>query len=182
MLGIISDSLVPLPFLDLQTNLKFPLKLGGLHIGKFTEYGKQQPGLGVGVGYNYYGITATAYIYNRNIQDIGSGVDFGYVGQEVMSALHEIKMLEHQGVYSVIGISEIGAFEFGSDESTFNFKGACAGFVSDGARRTAWIMVTAYKSHFLKIRHTVDRTIYTEDEIALNSLLIFMEDFCKILV
>ena len=55
------------PYQHPETGLLFEETMGGLTKGNVRNFEEKYPGLGVSIGYNAPGITATVYIYNLGL-------------------------------------------------------------------------------------------------------------------
>lgn len=161
-------------FFHPQTGTVFPDQLAGMEKGTVTDFEREYPGAGVGVGYNAAGITATIYLYNMEMGAVPEDLDSPVLTAQFEEAVEEILQAGRMGMYeNVRKISET-VVVLPSRESD---RGAlCASFnlVQQGVERVSNLYLTAFRNHFLKLRFTYDRSVQARAEDTLDRLLAYL--------
>ena len=150
-----------LPHREPNTGIVFPKVLGSLEGGSVSTYDK--PEMGVSVRYAAPGFfKADVYVYNAGMKNLGTGIKAEAVRphftelQDVLSIMEkrgrykDVKKLNEQETTLVAGAEKIPALmaSYEYSEAADNQTGEYAG------KRVSYILVTAYKDNFLKLRFT----------------------------
>lgn len=163
-----------------ETGTVFPDKLAGLEKGTVTDFEKEYPGFGVGIGYNAPGITATIYLYNLEMRSLPEELDSPVLTAQFEEAVDEVLQAGQAGRYENLRKTSETVVVLPSRNSD---RGAlCASFnlVQQGVERISNLYLTVCRNHFLKLRFTYDVSAQARAEETLDQLLAYfaraMED------
>jgi hypothetical protein len=155
------------PFVEPQTGISFPVKLGPLAFKEVTRY--RQPGLGLSLRYDAEGddhCRVDVYIYDLGKKGLGFGVDSDEVKQAFEQAKADIVGMEKAGRYKDVKKVAEKPYALKVGDKDMPMLSACyqytivpeAGVTVEFADAVSYIYLTAYKGQFLKVRCTYSAT------------------------
>jgi hypothetical protein len=149
------------PHREPNTGIVFPKTLGSMQGGAVHTYDK--PELGISVRYSAPGFfKADVYVYDAGIKNLGTGIKAEAVKPHFKEVQDMLPLMQQQGKYK--GVKKL------SEQETVLVAGAektpaliaCYEYsevpgrqeVEYAGKRVSYILVTAYKDNFLKVRFT----------------------------
>ncbi|MBN1673306.1 MAG: hypothetical protein JXR37_19830 [Kiritimatiellae bacterium] len=149
-----AEEQAPAPYRHAATGLVFPLELGGLSQSGVVEYEKEQPGLGISVGYHGAVLTATLYLYTMGEKRIADGVGSDPVKTHFSHVVQDVFRAQERGYYEdVIKLFE-GNTALGSAADGPDLLCASLMLKLRNQDRLSRVCLMGYKNHFFKIRFT----------------------------
>lgn len=147
--------------LEQDTGLIFSEKFGTLRLVGVYNYEKDFPGDGVGLSYRSDGIKLDAYVYDKKIKNIPSGVHSVQLNAQ-FSAI-ESEIADSAMKQNLVGFRTVNA------KSQVKFSGVPYLHVSysyffDGHQKFSRLFLTCYKKQFIKFRATYDSSIVQQAE------------------
>lgn len=73
-------------YVDPATGILFPYEIGWMHLDKVVENESAHPGLGLTISYTALNITASVYVYSRNIKPFPEMFDLEFLSAEFDAA------------------------------------------------------------------------------------------------
>jgi hypothetical protein len=77
-------------YVDPATGIFFPYEIGWTHLDKVVENESAHPGLGLTISYTALNITASVYVYSRNIKPFPEMFDLDFVSAEFDAAASDL--------------------------------------------------------------------------------------------
>jgi hypothetical protein len=77
-------------YVDPATGILFPYEIGWMHLDKAVENESAHPGLGLTISYTALNITASVYVYSRNIKPFPEMFDLDFVSAEFDAAASDL--------------------------------------------------------------------------------------------
>ena len=77
-------------YVDSATGILFPYEIGWLHLDKGIDNEPAHPGLGCTISYSALNITATVYLYSKNIERFPDGFDLNFLASEFSAAASDV--------------------------------------------------------------------------------------------
>jgi hypothetical protein len=170
------------PFVEEQSGLEFPAKLGSLARQSTRKY--DQPGMGVSIRYSAPRLMkADVYVYDLG-EDQGTGIDSESVTKHFTVVKEQVSVMQKRGEYQDVKTVYDGTLKLHSPAgpvpmlyATFNYTETPTAEQGKASKRTSHALLTAYNGKFIKIRFT-----YMADEPhGEDSLKAFLFDFEKVL-
>jgi hypothetical protein len=167
------------PYQHTATGLVFPDRLASLQKDKVTDFEKDHPGLGVGIGYYSHGITLNIFIYNNGIKDLMAGPDDPTMKKHFSQVIGDVFALEQRGKY--VNLQKLSESEvvLGSSPKGPKALSASFSFVANNVERLSKLYLICYKKHFVKIRYTCNKNMKQTAEKTLarvlNELAVMMQ-------
>ena len=84
------------------TGLVFPETLVEMPMVSLTDHEKNNPGLGVSIGYNAPGITATVYLYTLGLRSISGDLASPILKEHFNQVIQDIYKVEKLGYYKFV--------------------------------------------------------------------------------
>jgi hypothetical protein len=144
--------LVPAPDRHPATGLTFPPQIANAVKSRSMDYGKSMNRPNLGYGWSYQegqSMVVTVYVYNLGIQAIPDGPSSAPVGDQLQSALGEIRQAAPSKHYDQLKIAK------GPADCTIGrlaFRCVTLSAMQNGRPIFTAVMVTGYRNHFLKLR------------------------------
>jgi hypothetical protein len=161
-------------YLHPATGMVFQDRVAGMDRGVVTDFEREHPGLGVGIGYNAPGITATIYLYNLGMESVPDSLDSPVLTALFEQAVEDVLQAGRMGMYDSLRKTSETVIGFPAPQS--GPRALCASFdvVQQGVERLSKLYLLAYRNHFLKIRFTYDRNVLERAEDTLGQLLEYL--------
>jgi len=160
---------------DKATGLQFPGTIGNMRQDSVTDFEKDHPGLGLGVGIGYIGanpqIYADVFVYNLKLKQIPDGSGNKVVIQQMADAERDIFLQEQRGVYSKVKkIKSASRLLGASSDAPFALQSEFT-YTQKNVAKRSFIYLTAYRNNFVKIRFTYPEKDERAGEQALQAFL-----------
>lgn len=167
------------PYHHATTGIVFPDHIATLEKEEqITDYEAENPGLGVGVGYNAPGITVTVYIYTMGNKIIPTDLKSSVLMNHFSLVSGEIVKTGSMGYYSdVMRISE-NEIVWSDDRMGTKSLHASFNYNQHGQDRVSHLYLLSIENNFLKVRFTYDKEIKESAEKLQKE---FLEEFSSIL-
>jgi hypothetical protein len=159
------------PYQHPATGLVFPDRLASMQKDKVTDYEKDNPGLGVGIGYNSPGITLTIYVYNYGIKSLPGSPDDPAIRQHFAQVVGDVMTMGLRGRYIDLVKSQETEVVLGSSPTGPKALSASFSYVQNNVERLSKLYLTSYKNHFVKVRYTYNKGVHVRAENTLRQLL-----------
>lgn len=162
-------------FKDASTGLTFPATLGSMQQKEVTDFEKQNPSSGLGVGILYRDpnpkIYADIYVYNLGLKDIPNGSISKIVQEQWKQAEQDIYTIQKQGK-----LQEVKKLNETTSSLTSSNAGPTAlrtdfSYIQNGEEKLSHLLLTGYKNNFIKIRFTYPSRLKGEGEKALDGFV-----------
>jgi hypothetical protein len=165
------------PYVEPQTGVAFPDALGPLKREQAHKY--DRPELGVSIRYTGAGpIKADVYVYDLGRTGLGRGTRSPAVKDAFQQAQGALFLMEKRRYYQdVKKLSEdktaldTPSGKLAMLRAAFQYRQARRAGVDDQRLRTSYLLLTAYKDKYLKVRFTYVDQKDTKGEEALNAFL-----------
>jgi len=135
-----------------ETNLHFPECLSSWKQTKVTKF----PEKNLGVEIDYSGpnkAVASFYVYMGGIDKIPTGSENAVVQKEFSNLQKQVEGALKTKFQDVSKLLESSP-EISSEQQKATLSVAAFQFSNNGHRWLSWVLITGYKSHFLKLRYT----------------------------
>lgn len=159
------------PYRHKATGLVFPVQLAALAKGDVTDYESKHPGLGISVGYDRPGITATIYLYTLNLKSVPADLAAPVMQQHFKLAAGEVLRTGKAGTYADLKQTAEEEVDWGAPQQGTRALHAAFSFTVDSTARLSHLYLTSYRDYFLKVRFTYAVSARTEAEAVLKELL-----------
>lgn len=165
---------------DKPTGLTFPETIGDMQLDKITDFEKDHPGLGLGIGYHHraLNIYADVYVYNLKMKDIPDGSDNRAVNQQWKQSESDIATQTQKGVYQNLVLIKERSQLLGSSPGAPTALLTEYTYSQKDIPKVSYLYITGYKKNFVKIRFTYPTVAKTEGE---KSLEAFLDEMGKLL-
>ncbi len=159
------------PYRHEATGLVFPDRLAGMEKWRVTDFEKEQPGLGVSIGYTGPGITLTLYVYNLGLKSIPSDPKDKILTDQFAAGVQDIYRAGEAGAYT--NLTRLYEKEISLTPAENSPKALLAEFslLKRAKEGRSILILMGYKDHFVKIRYTYDKTLERMAGMVLQKLL-----------
>ena len=165
------------PFQEPKTGVAFPGSLGPLKLMGVKRY--QPAGLGLSVGYMAPGpMKADIYLYDADLKNLGTGLGSPQVHSQFGMAKEEIFMMGQRGHYRSVQLLTEDKADLATPavplpmlRAVFTYSQAPQSGDGQEIPRVSYLLVTAYRDSFLKIRFTFPESQKEQGEQALKQFL-----------
>lgn len=155
----------------LATGLVFPETLAEMPMVSLTDHEKDNPGLGVSIGYNAPGITVTLYLYTLGLRSISGDPASPILKEHFNQVIQDIYKVEELGYYNNVKKLSQGAAFLKQDNRGPKALFASLSYVQSGTDRLSKLYLLGHKNHFVKIRFTYDKAGQKHSEETLKQFL-----------
>ena len=153
------------------TGLVFPETLVEMPMVSLTDHEKNNPGLGVSIGYNAPGITATVYLYTLGLRSISGDLASPILKEHFNQVIQDIYKVEKLGYYKFVKKTAEGITFLRADKTGPQALFASFSYVQNGVERLSKVYLLGHKQHFVKIRFTYDKSVQAQVEEKLTAFL-----------
>jgi hypothetical protein len=172
---ILSSSLSAEPYQHPETMLIFPDRFAGLEKLSVKNYEKDNPGLGISVGYGAPGGTATIYLYTMGMKSVPSKIGDPQFKKHFRQVVEEVFLSGENGTYKDVRKTGEEETVFGASKTGIKALSASFTFViaHSGTAVFSKLYLMSYNNHFLKLRFTYPRDMRLQGE---SILKVFIEN------
>jgi len=142
----------------------FPASISGWDKGETADFEKEEPGLGVGIGYSTDVATATLYVYNKGHKTIPAGIGSKAIKAEFAGCKSDIYELEKMGLYKNVSVIDEGKMKLGYGRK-LDFMYSKLELTRNDIVYSSWLFLTSYKNHYFKVRMTYPKGGLTDEEV-----------------
>jgi hypothetical protein len=172
LLLLFTASSYAVPYRHKATGLVFPERLASMKKGEVRDYGKNNPALGISVGYNSPGIALTIFVYDYGIKEFPAGPDDPVMKQHFDQVVGDVMKMGEQGKYENLILERIvDEVVLGQSPQGPKALSASFSFVRNGQKNISELYLVSYRKHFIKIRYSYDENNKTKAMKTLNGLL-----------
>ena len=140
-------------YLDKQTGIKFPAKIGNLKFDSAKDFG--DPKLGVGIRYRSPdALQIDAIIYNLGLKTIPADPADPTVKQQADQALGDIEAAAERGLYKDLKVISREVVPLSKAKGAPQAHKLSLAFTLSEKPRESCLYLLVYKDHFVKIRAT----------------------------
>ena len=153
-------------FIDDQTGVRLPERIGEMHINEVDDFRPVDPSLGRGFHYQYPQVKVSIYVYNGGKSTIRAGITDPDIRDEIIGAIRDVYSQGELGYYLDIKAMNPQSSDF--ETATGNQEVLWTRFtfteIEDGLQvdKISWLYITAYKNHFFKIRYTCAVSLFDD--------------------
>ncbi|HEV8322415.1 MAG TPA: hypothetical protein VG389_12435 [Myxococcota bacterium] len=149
-----------------------PHRLGLLTEGETLRF--DEPGAGIGIEYmGEHGIYATVYVYDMELAAIPDGIESDVARAELERSLAELAEMERIGRYHGVKVRKVDKVSIGHGPGSLPAFLAELAYEFDGVDNASWLLLTALRGNFVKVRFTYPAARADEGE---RALLGFVDD------
>lgn len=161
------------------TGLVFPEVLAGMGQISVHDYEPQSPGLGVSVGYQSPGATATIYLYTEGVAAIPDGVDSPEVKGHFRQVVADIVAYGRSNDHGNMRKTAQGEESFGAPGSERQALSADFRYSIGKSSRFSKLDLLGWRNHFLKVRYTYEAEVKEAAESRHAELLDILADMLR---
>jgi hypothetical protein len=154
-----------------ETGLVFPETLVEMPMVSLTDHEKDNPGLGMSIGYNAPGITVTVYLYTLGLRSISDDLASPILKEHFNQVMQDIYKVEELGYYKNVKKLAQGTTFLKQDNTGPKALFALLSYVQGGTDRLSKLYLLGHKNHFIKIRFTYDKAVQKHSEETLKQFL-----------
>jgi hypothetical protein len=167
------------PFRHESTGIVFPDHIATLEkAARVRNYEAESPGLGISVGYDGPGITATVYIYTLGMEAIPDDLESAIMKDHFQQVAADIERAGEMGLYSGVKKLSEGKTAWEATASSVKSLHASYRYAQRGDECRSHLDLLGFRHHFLKIRYTYDREVGPAAETIRAN---FLSEFSRIL-
>ncbi len=144
----------PKPYRHPATGLVLPPTLADMRQTEPHDYEPESPGLGVSVGRQAPGTTATIYLYTLGQASIPAGAAAPEVAAHFRQVLEDIAAHGQAQGYERFRKTAEGEIGFGPPGAEFRARTADMQYALAGEERLTKVDLLGWRNHFLKVRYT----------------------------
>lgn len=160
------------PYRHKATGLVFPERLVSMKKAEVRDFGKNNPGLGVSVGYNLPGIALTIFVYDYGIKEFPAGPEDPVMKKHFDQIVGDVMKMGEQGKYEYLILEKISdVIVIGSSPKGPRALSASFSYEVKGEKSLSELYLISYKKHFIKIRYTYNEAVEKKAKMVLGQLL-----------
>jgi|WetSurMetagenome_2_1015567.scaffolds.fasta_scaffold04467_8 hypothetical protein len=160
------------PYRHSATGLVFPDRLASMKKGEVRDFEKDNPGLGVSIGYNAPGIALTIFIYDYRIKEFPDGPGDPVMKQHFDQVLGDVMKMGEQGKYDYLILENIAdEIVLGASKKGPRALSASFSYILNGEKSLSALYLISYKKNFIKIRFTYNENVKGKATLILRQLL-----------
>ena len=165
-------------FVDSTIGVHFPKDLGGIKYQERNTY--DQPGLGYSIRYQDESLLKIdIYIYNKNLEEIGTGIESQTVKDEFEATLKIISYMEKQGAYKRVKVIDKRTIQIGQIEyywARYEYQQAESEETHYLGDRISETYLTGVNNFFIKVRLTYKKIDNEKKKAIKDKFLIGLSD------
>lgn len=167
-----SVSAFAVPYRHSATGLVFPDRLASMKKGEVRDFEKDNPGLGVSVGYDAPGIALTIFIYDYRIKEFPANPDDPAMKKHFDQVLSDVMKMGEQGKYEYLILENISdEIVLGASKKGPRVLSASFSYVLNGEKSVSALYLVSYKKNFIKLRYTYNENVKAKAKVILRQLL-----------
>jgi len=154
-------------FTEDPAGVRFPERIGDLHIDQVDDLRPVDPSLGRSIHYRYPGVKVSIFVYNGGQRTIETGIAEPGIRDQIVGAIQDVYVQGKLGYYMDIQAMNPEPTELdtgaGSQDALWTRLTYAETEKGIDVEKMSWIFVTGYKNHFFKIRYTCAADLFDEE-------------------